>query len=247
MTALAQGSRVSDSGRVVTWAFTGRAGGVSEHPFSDLNLAGQVGDDPLAVQANRGRAAALLGLDREQLAVVNAVHGAGVAVVDRPGEVADVDAVITTEVGLGLVALAADCVPMALLDVEAGMVAAVHCGWKGIGAGIVPATVSRMRSMGAARIEAVIGPHACVACYSVHRGRVEELEASTDAEVARAASRRFGTQWHIDVGGGVRAQLSGLGIPFSSIDRCTIEDPVLFSYRRDRITGRQGVLVAVGS
>lgn len=231
----------------MAWAFTGRVGGVSDHPFSSLNLAGKVGDDPLAVRANRDRAGAILGLERGRLAVVNAVHGGEVAVVDRAGEVDDVDALITTEVGLGLVALAADCVPVALLDVEAGMVAAVHCGWKGIGAGIVPATVTRMRSMGATRIEAVIGPHACAPCYPVHRGRIDELEASADADVARAACLRIGTQWHVDVGGGVRAQLSGLGVPFRSIDRCTVEDAALFSYRRDQVTGRHGVLVAVAS
>lgn len=247
MIALAQGSRTSGSGRTLAWAFTGREGGVSDHPYGSLNLAGNVGDDPIAVRTNRERAGAILGLERGRLAVMNAVHGAEVAVVDRAGEVDDVDALVTTEVGLGLVALAADCVPLALLDVEAGVAAAVHCGWKGIGAGIVPATVTRMRSMGAACIEAVIGPHACAACYPVHRGRIDELEASVDPDVARAACLRIGTQWHVDVAGGVRAQLSGLGVRFGGVDRCTVEDAALFSYRRDQVTGRHGVLVAVAS
>lgn len=245
MSALAQGSRAGGSGQVVAWAFTGREGGVSRQPFDSLNLAGQVGDEPAAVRANRERAGAILGLGSGRLAVVNAVHGAEVAVIEGPGEVDGVDALVTTEAGLGLLALAADCVPLALLDVEAGMVAAAHCGWKGIGAGIVPATVACMRSMGATAIEAVIGPSACARCYPVHQGRIEELRSSVDSAVAQAACLRLGMQWHVDVAAGVRVQLAQVGVPTTSIDRCTVADPALYSYRREPVTGRHGVLIAV--
>ncbi len=42
-------------GRPVRWAATGRSGGVSLPPFDSLNLAGYVGDDPRAVAENRAR------------------------------------------------------------------------------------------------------------------------------------------------------------------------------------------------
>ncbi len=245
MRPLAQGSRPNRSGQVVAWAFTGREGGVSEPPFASLNLAHHVGDEPTAVRVNRDRAGSILGLDAGALAVVNAAHGAEVAEVHGPGEVAGVDGLVTTQTALGLLALAADCVPLALMDVEQGVIAAVHCGWRGIGAGIVPATVARMRCSGAVKVEAIIGPRVCASCYPVGADRIDELRRSTDAEIAEAACLRQGDGWCIDVGAGVRTQLMQLGIRASSIDRCTFEDPELFSYRRDRITGRHGVLVAM--
>lgn len=244
---LAKGSRSNRSGRVAAWAFTGRDGGVSEPPFASLNLAGHVGDDPRAVSSNRDRAGSILALDSGALAVANAAHGAEVAEVCRPGEVEGVDGLVTMQAGLGLLALAADCVPLALMDVEHGSIAAVHCGWRGLGAGIVPQTVSRMRSRGALNLEAIIGPRVCASCYPVGADRIEELRGSADAKTAEAACLRLADGWHIDVGAGVRTQLTQLGIRCSSIDRCTFEDPELFSYRRDRVTGRHGVLVAMST
>lgn len=212
-----------------------------------MNLAGHVGDDPGAVLANRRLAAAMLGVDAERLAVVNAVHGAGVAVVDHGGDVDGVDAVVTTSTGLGLLALAADCVPLALADPAAGVVAAVHCGWKGIGVGVVPATVDAMRRLGAAEISAVIGPHVCADCYPVDAERVEALRSTTEPFVADRACVRTQVGWSIDVGAGVRAQLRALGIPAESIGACTAESPGLFSFRRDRVTGRHAMMIVLSA
>ncbi|MBU6244414.1 MAG: laccase domain-containing protein [Actinomycetales bacterium] len=224
---------------------TGRSGGASQGPFGRLNLAGHVGDDPADVRANRRLAAAMLGVDPEHLAVVNAVHGAEVAVVEQGGEVDGVDAVVTTSPGLGLLALAADCVPLALADPQAGVIGAVHCGWKGIGAGVVPAAVDAMRALGASDISAVIGPHVCAGCYPVSLDRIEVLRSGTDPLVADQACLRTGDGWAIDVGAGVRAQLTALGVPMQSIGACTAESPELFSFRRDGITGRHGMMIAL--
>lgn len=218
---------------------------MSQEPYGRLNLAGHVGDDPAAVRANRRIAAAMLGVDPGRLAVVNAVHGADVAVVEQGGEVDGVDAVVTTRPGLGLLALAADCVPLALADPQAGVIAAVHCGWKGIGAGVVLAAVNAMRALGAGDISAVIGPHVCAGCYPVGADRAEALRSSAGSLVADQACLRTGGGWAIDVGAGVTAQLSALGVPTQSVGTCTAESVDLFSFRRDRITGRHGMMIAL--
>jgi len=245
VTSVAHGRLTSRSGRAIRWAFTGRAGGVSQGPFASLNLAAHVGDDPQAVQANRDLAGSLVDVGPGNLAVADAVHGAHVAEVMGPGDSAGADGLVTAEAGIGLLALAADCVPMALLDVEQGVIGAVHCGWKGIGAGIVPATVERLRAMGAGEVQAVIGPYVCVTCYPAEGTRVEELRRAVDPAVARASCIQRDGRWHIDVGAGVCAQLAQLGVEVQVIPRCTVEDPDLFSYRRDRVTGRHGVLVSI--
>ena len=95
-------------GRPAIWAATGRSGGVSAPPFNSLNLAGYVGDDPSAVEANRGAVAIALGLSPERWSLMHAVHGADVAVVEAPGLVAGVDALVTQVPDLAVIALAAE-------------------------------------------------------------------------------------------------------------------------------------------
>ena len=230
----------SPGGRPVFWAATGRSGGVSLEPYSSLNLAGHVGDDPACVASNLGAVSALMG--GVGLAVLDACHGGEVAVVDSAGVYSGVDALVSVTPGLGLLALAADCVPLVLCDRQGTVIAAVHCGWKGLGAGIVSAAVSVMRAHGARGIRAVVGPSICASCYPVPLERVSLLRSSVHPVVA-AAAIPTGVSPRINVAGGVLAQLSLLGVSFSVVPGCTAELDSLFSYRRDGVTGRQGIAV----
>jgi len=230
----------SPGGRPVFWAATGRSGGFSPAPYSSLNLAGHVGDDPRCVAANFEAVSQLMG--GVGLAVLDACHGGDVAVVDSPGVYSGVDALVSVTPGLALVALAADCVPIALADRQGTVIAAVHCGWKGLGAGVVGAAVSSMRSHGARGIRAVVGPSICASCYPVPLERVGLLRSSVHPVVA-AAAIPTGVSPRIGVAAGVLAQLSLLGVSASVVPGCTAEDSGLFSYRRDGVTGRQGIAV----
>jgi len=222
------------------FAFTDRWGGVSAVPYEGLNLGGAVGDDPAAVRTNRELAAKSLGLDPDRVVWMNQVHGNDVAEVDGPWTTPltpPVDGLVTATRGLALAVLTADCVPVLLADPVAGVVAAAHAGRPGMVAGIVPAAVDAMESLGAdpARIVARTGPAVCGRCYEVP----EEMRAEVAAvEPAAYAETSWGTP-AVDVAAGVHAQLERLGVR----DReqspvCTRESADHFSYRRDRTTGR---------
>ncbi|PPS79060.1 peptidoglycan editing factor PgeF [Streptomyces sp. MH60] len=222
------------------FGFTDRWGGVSAVPYEELNLGGAVGDDPAAVTANRELAAKSLDVDPARVVWMNQVHGADVAVVDAPwGDrpVPRVDAVVTAERGLALAVLTADCVPVLLADPVAGVAAAAHAGRPGLVAGVVPAAVRAMTELGAdpARIVARTGPAVCGRCYEVP----EEMRAEVAAvEPAAYADTGWGTP-ALDVGAGVHAQLSRLGVrDRAQSPVCTRESADHFSYRRDRTTGR---------
>ncbi|HEX9969494.1 MAG TPA: polyphenol oxidase family protein, partial [Acidimicrobiales bacterium] len=94
------------------------------------------------------------------------VHGARVVVVDAPGACTgeEADAAVTTVPGAHLAVFTADCAPVALSSPE-GVIGAVHAGWRGVVAGVVEAAAERMRSLGATRIEAALGPCIHVECY----------------------------------------------------------------------------------
>jgi polyphenol oxidase len=175
------------------------------------------------------------------------VHGAGIAVVDGPqdGAVPVTDSLVTATPGLVLCVLVADCVPVLLADPVAGVVAAVHAGREGVRQGVVPATLSAMASLGARarHVSALLGPAVCGDCY--------EVPADMQADVARiapsaAVRTRTGTPG-LDLRAGVEEILRRAGIPDVVQDpRCTVEDPHLFSHRRDGVTGRQAGIIWLG-
>lgn len=223
---------------------TDRRGGRSVSPYDSFNLGDHVGDDPTAVAANRARVARELGVAEDRLVWMNQVHGTGVAVVERPpgGPVPATDALVTSTPGLVLAVLVADCVPILLADHDTGVVAAVHAGREGVRQGVLPAALSAMASLGARarHVTALLGPAVCGACYEVPEAMQVEV-----ARVAPAAAvpTRTGSAG-LDLRAGLAELLTRAGVREVVHDpRCTVEDPNLFSHRRDGVTGRQAGLV----
>ena len=222
------------------FAFTDRWGGVSAVPYDSLNLGGAVGDDPAAVRTNRERAARALGREPGRVVWMNQVHGRTVTVVDRPwGErpVPEADAIVTARTDLTLAVLTADCVPVLLADPVAGVAAAAHAGRPGLAAGVVPAAVEAMITLGAdpGRITARLGPAVCGKCYEVPDALRSEVSATVPEAYAETS---WGTP-AVDVSAGVRAQLARCGVRVVDGPAvCTLESTDHFSYRRERVTGR---------
>lgn len=227
-------------------AFTDRRGGFSSPPFDSFNLGKHVGDEPAAVEANRELLASALGLAGARMRYVSQVHGNHVHEVLEPGAGSpgvsgtdtgpvEADAQFTTALDLGLVILVADCTPILLADPDAGVVAAVHAGRKGMAAGIVRETVDRMHARGAQRIRAAIGPSVCPRCYEVPADMRAEV---AEREPVSASVSRTGTP-ALDVAAGVAAGLHRAGVEIVHWSRaCTYEHPDLFSHRAGAPTGR---------
>lgn len=219
--------------------FTTRAGGVSGPPWDALNLALHVDDEPRRVLANRELLARATGA--AALAFAEQVHGDGVAVVQRAGTSDGVDALVTTTPGLGVVVLAADCLPVVLTDAEAGVVAAAHAGRQGLLAGVLQRTVAVMAEQGAdpSRVQAVVGPAAGACCYEVP----EQMSADAEARLPGTRARtRQGTP-SVDLRAGAGRALAAAGVAqVRHVAACTVDDPRLFSYRRDGRTGRHAAV-----
>jgi YfiH family protein len=230
---------------------TDRWGGVSRGPYAELNLGDHVGDETGAVAENRRRLADAAGVAPERLAFMRQVHGADVAVLDRPPAPGDpppaADALVSASTDLALAVLVADCVPVLLAGpAEAGDVVAVaHAGRRGVRAGVVPATVEAMARLGArpGQLSAYVGPAVCGACYEVPADMQEELAQRHPA--ARVPTRQ-GTHG-LDLRAAVRAQLAAAGVTDVATDpACTVEDGSLFSHRRDGTSGRFAGVVRWG-
>lgn len=116
----------------VTQAIFTRHGGLSQAPWTSLNLGGNVGDDPSRVKGNLE--ILLKSLDRrlEQLVQVRQIHSANVIVANNPMDaVYQGDAIITDKPGLLLLMRFADCVPILFVDPVNNAVGIAHAGWQG--------------------------------------------------------------------------------------------------------------------
>ena len=148
----------------------------------------------------------------------------------QAGDCGDGDALITSEAGLALRIVTADCVPVLLLSDD--RVAAIHAGWRGIQARIIAeaAKVWRTRS----HAHAVIGPAIGGCCYEVGEDVASSVAAATGStEVIR--DRGEGARPHLDLAMAVRHQLDGTrAVPFASVEECTrCEAARLWSSRRE--------------
>lgn len=223
---------------------TTRAGGVSAPPFDTFNLGDHVGDDPQAVAANRKRLGDAIGLGDDAIVWMNQVHGDHVVVVDGATDraVDKTDALVTATPRLALAVVTADCVPVLLGDARAGVVAAVHAGRVGAQKGVVSRTVEVMLSLGAHAedISALLGPAASGRNYEVPAAMAAEVETTLSGSRTTSAKNTPA----LDLRAGIHRQLTNLGVKAIDVDpRCTVEDPNLFSHRRDAPTGRLASLV----
>lgn len=121
-----------------------------------------------------------------QVISLKQVHGTNVVVLDRSMQTArarvqEGDALVTDQLDLALVVRTADCVPILVADVHRKIVAAIHAGWRGILAGIVPKTLSVLRTKfgsQSATLRVAIGPSIGVCCYEVDTPVIRPLQQS---------------------------------------------------------------------
>jgi polyphenol oxidase len=219
--------------------FTTRVGGVSEGPFASLNLGRKSGDEVERVDENRRIACEAIGADLEKLALNYQVHSDRVlrAVAGERGERAD--GLWIDDPGVPILAMSADCLPIALARTDGSKpaVAVLHAGWKGLLAGIVAAGAGALGTDGLA---AAIGPGIGPCCYEVGE------------EVATPFRGRFGgdvvREGRLDLWTSAERALRAAGVEHvDRFDRCTACEPeTFFSHRRDQgRTGRQGVIAYV--
>ncbi|MFT3923522.1 MAG: peptidoglycan editing factor PgeF [Myxococcales bacterium] len=237
--------------------FTLRRGGVSAAPFSDLNLARNVGDDPQAVAENHRRLAAELDYQAEALFEVSQVHGSEVAVAEagvppQQFRAREADALLASVPGQAIGIRIADCVPILVGDPETGAVLAIHAGWRGVVAGIVQEAVRKLLTHGggkAERLLAAVGPHIGPEAFEVGPEVAEALARAVPAGVRVVIPRE--PRPHADLGLAVRAQLEQAGLTAAHVETvggCTYADAQhFFSFRRDGSrAGRHLAVIVAG-
>lgn len=248
--------------------FTTRAGGVSRPPFDSLNLGWPSLDDPAAVDSNRARLQAALGLAPIFMSQVHGVQTVELAARPSAGAATlEADGVVSATPGLVCTVRVADCVPVLLTDTRGTVVAAAHAGWRGLACGVLernfacfeavlrrqpPATLN---GTVAAATLAWLGP--CIGPLAFEVGtEVRDAFLAADAGVASCFAPKTGGKWLADLAALARVRLRTMGITQiygndSSAPWCTVNDPSrFFSHRRDTVllggSGRMAACIWIG-
>jgi purine-nucleoside/S-methyl-5'-thioadenosine phosphorylase / adenosine deaminase len=216
-----------------TVAFSSRQGGVSEGRYESLNLGLLTADEPERVEQNRRLLCEEVRADPEQLALNRQVHGPRVRRARAGGRGERADGLWTDQPGLPMLAMTADCLPVAVARVtrtrSAAALAVLHVGWRGLLAGVIANGVAAIGG----RLAAAIGPGIGPCCYEVGPGVAERF----DPGLLRGRN--------LDLWTAAERALRTAGVEeIERTDICTSCNPDLyFSHRRDRgDTGRQGVI-----
>jgi YfiH family protein len=220
----------------MTSRFTKRTGGVSHGAFASLNLGTHVGDVLEDVLRNREIVASQVGPTQ----YMNQVHGDRIALIEEvTDEVPTADALVTGIPGISLAVMVADCIPLLLKSKES--VAAVHVGRRGLTNEVTRKTLSLMRDMGASHITAIIGPAICGRCYEVAEDVFNEVVENHPFAQSKTPQGTLA----LDLPAALRSVLSDEGVAIINKFECTVENPELFSYRRDGVTGRQAGIISL--
>ena len=163
-------------------------------------------------------------LSLEQLVFMHQTHSDVVLVVDGSENEPTCDALVTQSKGVGVAAMAADCMPVTFS--ADGVVGIAHVGRVGLVKGIAQKT-------------ATIGPSICGRCYEVSPEMYSEVIALIPATVTSVELHT------LDLQAGVTAQLSALGVEIRNVGICTRENPEYFSYRGGDVIERQAGIISL--
>jgi len=178
---------------------------------------------------------------------------AGTGVAGPLGAAPEADASIAAGPGAVCAIMTADCLPVLFSDVNGKVVGAAHAGWRGLAGGVLRSTLDAMRAAGAGEIVAWLGPAIGPDQFEVGADVLQAFEAGAGADAAALAGVRAAFRpvagapgkYLADIYALARQVLRRDGVSrVSGGEFCTVtQGDRFYSYRRDKVTGRQATLI----
>lgn len=238
--------------------FTTRLGGVSEGPYTSLNLGLGSDDTRKNIQQNYEILSSALSLDLDKIVRGYQTHTINIRTVseenkgklwaERP-EFMDVDGLITDQIDIALMTFHADCIPIYYYDPIKKAIGMAHAGWRGTLANMAGAMTKRMvQEFGSdpADLVAVVGPSLGQCCFEVDPDVAEEF-LSANSSYEEYVGEKWKEKYHIDLWGITKFQLQESGLVPENIEisgLCTkCHQDLFFSHRGQK--GESGRMVGM--
>jgi len=160
---------------------------------------------------------------------------------DRGVRFTDTDGLIAAEKGVFLSVRVDDCVPVLYFDPQTKVVAASHCGWRGIMNGLAKKIVEEMACEGIDTKDLLIvfGPAARVCCYEVGEALANDFKKEFGISVVEKRNGKFFLNLQLCL----QVQLESTGVSQKNIfdsQICTIHNSDKWnSFRADNKKGNK--------
>ncbi|NLQ19140.1 peptidoglycan editing factor PgeF [Marinomonas sp. M1K-6] len=218
-----------------------RIGGVSERPFTSLNLGAHVGDVAEHVAENRRLFAQVIGMPGS-VQWLNQVHGTNVVSLPCHEVPSGADAAVSDQLNQVCTVLTADCLPVFFCDEAGTKVAVAHAGWRGLCAGVLEEVLKGFDEAEKVLVwlGPAIGPEAFEVGDEVREAFIAQQPEAQQAFVATENGKWLGNLYLL-----ARQRLMAKGVErISGGEHCTFTDKARFySYRRDGQTGRMASVI----
>lgn len=234
--------------------FTTRIGGVSSGCYASNNLGLHVNDDKKSVLENRKQLTQFINNNFLQnqndnsitISWMNQVHSDKVKVVKSIADalvVEEVDAQVTREKNIALAVMTADCLPVLLRSIDGDVVAAVHCGWKGLASNVLENTILAMNCE-RNKIMAWLGPCIGKKCFEVGK-EVKQIFEDKNLALGQFFKQTDEVHYLADLKGIAKFILNQLNVYNVSVnEECTYSNvDKYYSYRKEKITGRMAGVI----
>jgi len=226
-------------------AFSTKAIGHSQKPFSHKNLAYHVNDNAQDVLKNHLDYAKHLRYNYQNLVYMEQVHGDKIQLITQESDLNQIptcDALITQEKDIPLMVMVADCVPILIYDPIQEAIAVVHAGRAGTFKQILKKTIKYIEARFDSHVKdliCVLGPSIHKCCYEVG----EEIKDEAFVLSYDFAITQKNGSYYLDIIAILKHQLNEIGVPEEHIEvspYCTsCNKELFFSYRAEKnTTGR---------
>lgn len=158
--------------------------GISTRAYGNMSLYRQEANKTIK---NREYFLSEMKVQLEELIVPEMIHGSKVMAVgeqeqgrgakEKDSDIKGADGLITEKKNLFLLVTAADCLPVLAYDPVLQIVAAAHCGWRGIIGGIIDELINKFRNFGSEEQNLVIGigPGICQRHFTVKKDVLKQF------------------------------------------------------------------------
>ncbi len=223
-------------------SFSDRWDGVSSEPYSELNLALHVKDNPIDVLKNREILAKKFDFYIDNLIYMDQTHSDNIQIINDTftNKIENCDGIITNKPNIPLMVMVADCIPVLLYDCEKKVIGAVHAGRNGTFKAISKKAVTIMKEEFDSNPEDIVvslGASIKDCCYEVGKDLADIAIKSFGKKYVIKRDKSF----YLDLQTLNLDQLKSVGVKEENIEIspiCTSCDKNYFSYRRDGVTGR---------
>ena len=139
--------------------------------------------------------------------------------------------------------MTADCLPVLFCDTAGTRVGIAHAGWRGLAAGVLPATIAGM-GVRPSDLLVWLGPAIGQRAYEVG-GEVRQALVGTDPGAEACFEPNEQGRWQADLYGLARRalELAGVSAVYGGGFCTHTESGRFFSHRREAPCGRMGTLI----